>query len=254
MIEINGVKIEFNYMGMFTTKDAWIHPRVTEDTCEIIYVTEGTVYIEEDEKYILNKGDIIILKKGKEHFGFKESTGKTSFYWTHFKIEGFNPDTVVIQNFSHVSLFKELLHNSSTPLTPQYAKDAVLLHLLSEIASAKEKAESNTLASSIFEWTRINVKNGLTVEKIAEHFDYNSEHISRLIKKQYGVGLKSIINNFLINKAKNYLCNTTYSVKEISDLLGFCEANTFIHFFKYHEKKSPTQYRNTYSSTHMNRS
>lgn len=254
MIEISGVKIEFKYMGLFTTQDVWTHPRITESTCEIIYVTEGDVYLAEGEKeYSLKAGDLIILAKDHEHWGFKKSFGKTSFYWLHFDIEGIVPETQVINNFTHVSLFKELLHNSSAPLTPQYMKDSVLLHLLAEISSAKDKKEANTLASSIFEWTRINVKNGLTVEKIAEHFGYNSEHISRLIKKQYGVGLKAIIDEFLINKAKNYLCNTTYSVKEISDLLEFNDPNTFIHFFKYHEKKSPTKYKNTYSNTHMNK-
>lgn len=254
MIEIDGVKLEFKYMGLFTTQDEWSHPKITESTYEIIYVTEGGVYLaEQDNEYELKAGDLILLAKNKEHWGYKISCGKTSFYWVHFDIEGMTTGTRVIKNFTHVSLFKELLHNSSTPNAPQYMKDSVLLHLLCEISSAKNKSEENTLASSIFEWTRINAKNGLTVEKIAENFGYNSEHISRIIKKQYGVRLKSIIDDFLINKAKNYLLNTTYSVKEISDLLDFPSPNTFIHFFKYHEKKSPTRYKNSYSNTHMNK-
>lgn len=254
MIAIDGVEIEFVHMGLFTTQEVWTHPKVCESTCEIICVTEGEVHIAEgDNEYSLFPGDLLVLSKGREHGGFKESTGKTSFYWVHFTIHGMNPDTNVINNFTHISLFKELLHNSSTPLSEQYTKDCVLVHILSEIASAKNKDSSNTLAGSVFEWARINAKNGLTVEKVAEHFGYNCEHISRLIKKQYGMSLKSIIDDFLIKQAKNYLCNTTYSVKEISDILGFSSANTFIHFFKYHEKKSPTNYRNTYSNTHMNK-
>lgn len=254
MIEINGVKIEFNYMGLFTTQDVWTHPKITESTYEIIYVTEGEIYLAEGTfEYMLKSGDMILLSKEKEHWGFRESRGKTSFYWVHFDADGISLETQVINNFTHISLLKELLHNSSTPLMPLYMKDSVLLHILSEMSLARENSEANTLASSVFEWTRINVKNGLSVEKIAEHFGYNSEHISRIIKKQYGVSLKSIIDDFLIKQAKNYLCNTTYSIKEISDILEFSSSNTFIHFFKYHEKKSPTQYRNTYSNTHMNR-
>ncbi len=254
MIEINGVKVEFKYMGLFTTQDIWEHPKITESTYEIIYVREGEIYLAEGScEYILKAGDMILLSKGREHWGFRKSEGKTSFYWVHFDATGISLETQVINNFTHISLFKELLHNSSTPLMPLYMKDSVLLHILSEMSSARENAGSNTLASSVFEWTRINVKNGLTVEMIAEHFGYNSEHISRIIKKQYGVSLKSIINDFLIKQSKNYLCNTTYSVKEISNILGFSSGNTFIHFFKYHEKKSPSRYRNTYSNTHMKR-
>lgn len=253
MMQIDGVKIEFNYMGLFTTEEEWIHPRVVESTCEIIYVTGGTVYLaEEGTEYAVEKGSLIILEKGKEHYGLKPSSGKTSFYWLHFNTDA-DIKTSVVKDFAYVSLFKELLHYSSTPVCKQYVKDCVLAHLLSEISVAKDRLTVSNLASTIFEWTRINAVNGLTVARVSEHFGYNSEHISRLIKKQYGVGLKTLINDFIIKRAKNFLCNTSCSVKEISNMLEFPSPNSFIHFYKYHEKESPTQYRNSYSNIHMNK-
>ncbi len=37
-------------MGLFSSDDVWIHPEITNQTHELIFVTKGIVYIEEDEK------------------------------------------------------------------------------------------------------------------------------------------------------------------------------------------------------------
>ena len=72
MINLDSNKIIYDYMGLFTTDDNWIHPTSTESTYEIIYVTNGNVYIKEDDIcYDLAKGDLIILKPGISHYGYK---------------------------------------------------------------------------------------------------------------------------------------------------------------------------------------
>jgi len=53
--------------------------------------------------------------------------------------------------------------------------------------------------------------------------------------------------------AKNLLISTNYSVKQIAFMLDYKEENLFIKFFKYHERVSPTNFRNTYFNTHMNK-
>ena len=253
MIQINDTKIEFNYMGLFTTNEKWIHPEACESTFEIIYVTEGEIHLQEQErKYELEKGDMIILRPGAVHKGCEYSFGKTSFYWIHFKMNK-ESETVIKRGFSEVAIIKELMHYSHRPDCAQYVKDSVLMHLLSVISVEIENEKKSALAADVFEWTRINAASQLTVKTIAEHFGYNSEYISRIIKKQYGTTLKNLIDRFIIEKAKNYLNNTKYSVKEISNILGFSTPNTFVNFYKYHEKLSPSKYRNLYSYTHMNK-
>ena len=92
----------------------------------------------------------------------------------------------------------------------------------------------------------------LTVNKVAEHFRFNPEYISKLMKKSYGSTLKGIINQFLISRAKDLLCNTNLNVSEIAAMLGFSDCTAFVNYFKYHENTTPTKYRNIYSKTHMN--
>lgn len=245
---INGIDIKFSGMGLFSTEKPWIHPARTEITYEIIYVTAGTVMIAEDEEYTLNRGDLLILDKEKHHYGFSQSNGKTEFYWLH--ISDIPPGLPKLcNNFKSSHLFRELLHFSNIP-DSSFAAEAVTAHILAEIACSSQSGSQ--LSEKIYEWTRINADAGTTVKKIAKEFGYNNEYISRLMKKNYGIGLKQIIDNFIIKKSKDLLSNTDYSSKQISAMLKFSEASAFINFFKYHEGITPNSYRNRYTKIHMN--
>ena len=76
---------DYCFGGLFKSEDSWIHPDALINTNEIIFVTKGTVFIEEDgAEYTLRENDVLYLEKGKPHGGFKESCG-VEFYWIHFK-------------------------------------------------------------------------------------------------------------------------------------------------------------------------
>lgn len=248
--------INFSGIGLFDANSPWIHPARVEETYEIIYVISGTVYIKEDEEeFILKKGDLIILKPKINHIGFKESFGKTSFYWLHFftnNIHFFTQGKYLFSGIKQDYLFKEILHHSHKKNTSPIMSELLLSQLLLSNASDIGEEKSKKLVKDIFEWTKINGSPNLKVTDIAKHFDYSEDHLSRLMKKEYGKNLKQIINDFILEKAKGLLVNTNFSVKEISAALEFDDMNSFFKFFKYHTGKSPSQYRNSYYVTHMN--
>lgn len=254
MLLFNDTEISFDAIGLFKSEKEWIHPNVCEKTYEIIYVTEGKVYLcEEDKSFELEKGDIIILRPGVFHKGSR-LTCNTSFYWVHFYLKSpITYDSTVIKGFTKASLFKELMHYSHLPLCSDFVRQSVFIHLLSEISMCNTNSNITSLGQSIFEWVRINASRSLTVKKTSEHFGYNSEYVSRLVKKQFGISLKALIDKFLLDKAKDLLCNTNFTVKEISAFLGFNSSDAFINFYKYHETVSPNRYRNSYTSMHMNK-
>lgn len=246
--------VTFVFSGLFKTKESWIHPKRTEQTFELIYVTEGEIFIEENGKpFHLSKGDLCLLRPNRCHYGTKESHGSTSFYWVHFFSEGeMTAYPGIIRQFPQAYLFKELLHYSSLPECPPFVKNSVLLHLLCTGIFLAESPKSR-LATEVYEWTRINAGGHLTVEDVARQFDYHPEHLSRMIRKEYGLGLKGLIDRFLLTKIKELLCNTNLFIKEIASQTGFSDSSACIKFFRYHEGISPNQYRNLYSSVHMNK-
>ncbi len=246
--------IKFKIMGLFTTDHEWIHPERTEKTFEIIYVTEGTVSLfEEDKIYNLSKGDLVLLRPDILHGGYKKSIGRTSFYWLHFTGDFPLEYCGYTGNFVGAGMFRELIHYDTLIDKDYEASRIITEHILLNIKSAHLNELENKLPKEVYEWIRINIKSGLTAKEVSSHFDYNSEHLSRIIKKTYGISLKKLIDKLLCDEFENLLLNTNYSLKEISTLLDFgSDLSSSINFFKYHKKISPSSYRKKYSEIHMN--
>ncbi len=118
--------------------------------------------------------------------------------------------------------------------------------------SNKESDSVPKIAHEIFEWIRINASAKLNVSHVADFFKYSPEYIGRITKKYYDISPKGLINNFVISQANNLLSNSNYSIKEISTMLEFDNPNSFVKFYKYHERITPTEYKNSYSRTVFN--
>lgn len=259
MIQLEDAVIKFLYMGLFTIDRPWIHPEIIKDSYEIIYVTEGRVCMfEAGTDYALETGDLLLLRPHEMHRGYEYSSGKTSFYWVHFTLnhkktgEPWEGKTLYLPGFTGGALFKELLHYSYLAEDGAYLREITLLYLLGKIVEHNPDRKMNKLAAEVFEWTRINASHDLTVEKVAGYFQYHKDYLSRIISCHYHMPLRDLINSFVLLRAKNYLCNTSLTIKEISNLLKFPTANSFVNYYKYHERMTPSEYRNTYINVSMN--
>ena len=159
------------------------------------------------------------------------------------------------QEFYEVrQLMKRLLHIANTPGFSPNAADALTLVIFEELAQrARAEAPANRVSiNQIAEYIRINCHKNLTVSAIAAHFSYNPDYVGKLFRKHFGVGLKEYIAQQKLKMAKDLLLTTDLSVKQIASELGYGHENLFIKFFLYHEKISPTAFRNQYYNTHMN--
>lgn len=254
----NSISISFNNMGLFSTDEKWIHPKRVIKSYEIIYVVEGKIYISENgTQYELKKNDVFILRPGTVHYGYEYSAGKTMFYWIHFKAEGLEkilPEMAVVNNFFAYQLFKQLLHMDVIN-TPNYIKDIFLTYILSEYILSKGRMaeKKSTIVENVLEYIRININATMTVKSIAEYFGYNPQSLSRIVQKYSYGNLKTIISDMLLTKSTDLLIHSYYTIKEIAFMLNFNSSEAFSSFFKYHKHLSPSQYRDLYSKTHMNK-
>ena len=244
-------------MGLFTTDEEWIHPVRREVTYELLLVTKGHVYIEEEgQPYALQKGNLLLLTPQKRHGGYRVSEGPTAFYWLHFSCPSLPfPLPTFMERGAEDDLFRRLLHVSTLP--EHGGEDraetmlAYLLLSLSEKHGARDK--QSRLFHEVAEWIRINASATLRAEDCAQHFGYSAAHLCRVLRREAGIGTRELIDRMLLSRAKEQLLNSGASVKEIAALLGFSSPNTFLHFFRYHEKETPLAFRNRYALTHMNK-
>ena len=81
------------------------------------------------------------------------------------------------------------------------------------------------------------------VSRYADEAHLTIRHFSTLIRQYTGQTPMLWITAYTISQAKHMLSQTSLSVKEISERLGFPEQFTFRKYFKTHAGVSPTDYR-----------
>ena len=125
--------------GQLLSEGQFTHPRRRLDTCVIIICTKGILYISQDDRrYTLTENQYIILFPGHEHFGFRESGDKLSYYWCHFKITNafdiakhedliriFDTKHTILEDFSRIPgqeaiAMSECRHFSGYYILPEY--------------------------------------------------------------------------------------------------------------------------------------
>ena len=84
--------------------------------------------------------------------------------------------------------------------------------------------------------------NSLSVAKIAGQFHFHP-YMSNMFKEQMGIGMLEYINKTRVNKSIELLLTTDASVNEISEEIGYLNANTFIRVFKKFIGVTPSKYR-----------
>ena len=260
MIENNVFKTEtddivFESCGQFVSRGEWIHPRRVGNSFEIILVLSGKVYIcEEEDSYILEKNDVLILSPQKEHFGYRPSKD-VSFFWLHF----YSDSLLCEKHFSFsdtaqlVSLFRMLLHCKNTPFYPLSSAEYLTRLIINEISFLSKKVEkSDNAAYKAAEYVTSNLRLRLTVADVAAHLGYNPDYLCRLFTRVFGTNLKKFIADETIKRAKMILNDGAKTPGVAARELGFENENLFSKFFKYHEGMTPSQYISMCYNTHIN--
>lgn len=121
------------------------------------------------------------------------------------------------------------------------------LRLSNEIFTlSKERKERDSVRTihSICDYINAHLSEPLSVNLLAEEFNYNPSYISRLFKQTQGESLSQYLKDARLNKAKTLLCTTTLSIQEISDMVGFDTVQYFSMVFRKEVGMTPKSFRN----------
>ena len=252
----NNFYIKYINAGFQTSNTGWSHKKRHLDNYELIFVTKGIIFLQEDEiRYELKENDILILSPYRIISSYNLSEQPVSFYWAVFstdKLDAFqlSGNYYKTQNsYEFAKLFKELIYVAKSKGYPVYTVDIMISMILSKLAAGSQKniQKSKVDVMAITEWIDENINVNNTVDMISKTFNYNKDYLCRVFKSEMGITLKEYINAEQIDKSKSLLMTSNYSIKQISDILGYGNENLFIKFFKYHVKISPTKYRNKFN-------
>src|SRR5690625_3298810 len=82
----------------------------------------------------------------------------------------------------------------------------------------------------------------ITVKEVATHVNINPKYLSKVFTDEVGISTSQYIIEKKMEEAKELLIQTSYTVKEISDMLGYCSPNYFSTEFKKRVGVSPKKY------------
>lgn len=258
--------------GNLISKKDFLHHKRNFELNVLIMVKEGTLYISQSgTNYVLGPNEYLFLKANEEHYGFKPSPGRLSYMWVHFlfseKITQ-NPYSgkYILPVYGKISptqratlLFNQLLDLSRqeviyvNPIL-DYALSLLIMEISQEFLEMHFNIKNKIppKISMIMEWIKANYFRPITVTEIADEFDYNSDYISSLFKKNTGMSLTFYINKTRIDISKSLIVNYNLSIKEAAYSCGFSDEKYYMKIFKKLEGMTPAQYKKAFTRKMIN--
>ena len=242
---------------LYVTNPVWSHaPRTSYSRHNLIFVTEGVLYIEMDGiRHEVREGQCIYLKKGHASAGYRPSGVKTGFYYVLFDCDGSEPsfpNCFALQDDKNVrELFFQLVSRLGYSDYPLEAMSSLMHAIFYEVLYQQQPhtEAATSLAKSIKAYVHGSIHRHLTVNDIALHFNLCPDYVSRVFYKSERVPLKKYITDLRIRRIEEYLSSANHTIQTTSDVMGFQSASALCKFYKYHTGSSPSEFRRRFYSS-----
>lgn len=156
---------------------------------------------------------------------------------------------IILTGFSSKSVAIDALKGKADeyiekPIDPERTKEII------ELLLAKKRGEPDIMSSDIEgkiervkKFTERNGDKKVCLKDAATAVCLSPKYLSRIFKQSTGVGFSEYKLQLKIRRAKELLETTGYNIDQISDKLGYQNAESFIRIFKKITAATPTEYR-----------
>jgi YesN/AraC family two-component response regulator len=112
----------------------------------------------------------------------------------------------------------------------------------------KKESKNFELRDKLVEYVNSSFSDGsLSLSKIADHFTLSPSYLSRYFKNQIGTGISEYVDEIRMERAKELLQSNIWTVKEVTEQVGYSDQTYFIRKFKKKEGITPQQYKLLYN-------
>lgn len=219
----------------------------------LLLVDAGEIHLEtEDGRLTLHAGDVLFLRP-ETTFSIQKAEQEASMYWVCFTKDPeldvpFLTPFQLPDYYPILSSMQEILN-----VMPRCTESTAMLDLLTGITLLKlyyamevQNTDPADLIYRVRTWIQSHHGVGLSVSLTAKYFHYHPDYLCAQFRRKWGVSLKQFIDMERLEYAKYLLRSTNQPIKSLAAHMGWENENRFVHFFKYREKISPTQYRMRY--------
>lgn len=264
------------------------HPRYTRPAphvhnyFEIDFVAMGQcTFVFEDEERTLTAGEICVIAPPSRHdlviddestvfcIMIRKSTFNTAFFSLLSKknllscffrtvLQGNSHSNYLLFYSDDIDWLKIIVRNAISechkrdPFSNSNCISWIHLffsHLLRNYSKTVQfyNYELGTDFSLILQYIQHNYQT-LTLASLAEFFHYSEPHLSTLVKQYTGCSFTALVKQLKMADATSYLANTSMTIHEIAECVGYHSADHFSRVFRTTHKMSPQEYRKRYQS------
>ena len=227
---------------------------------ELTYVDKGELLTTIDRvSYHLKQGDLIFYAPMQFHTQSTFEKISSSYLTINFKMNFNHADLLCNKIFSLkrdsyfivTKLIEELSNDNlySNDLSLCYLKELIIQmlrldnsHFHSKPTTNMQQTYENELLNDILLYIDNNIYEKISVSTLCEHFCISASMLHSLFRKNMNNTAKNYINELKLSKSKELIRNSTHTLSEISEMLGFSSIHYFSKKFKSYFNISPTEY------------
>lgn len=236
------------------------------DDYHILYIKGGSFHLKiRETEYTLSQGDIAFISYNTPHEYHNISKDIIDYYWLHFKGESIqlllNDLNLSDSGIFHINdtgkicaIFENIIDELNSQKYMYLKRCHILLTtlllelhqqlVLSNNTFQKQRNQIESIRSMMRSQNCLN----MTVDDFAKMSHLSKSRFIKAFKSATGYTPIEYRNICVIENAKWHLRNTSMTISEISNVLGFFNSSYFSTLFKKQEKLSPLQYREKYKN------
>ena len=245
----------------------------THDFIEIVYVRDGSALQRiNGVEYTVSRGDLLFLNYGVEHsftpideftyfnvsiYPEKTVGGDTGFSTalgalTEKVLDGIFPEEGYGRITFYGSARTEIESILGSILKEQEANLAfretamssyITLLVMKIVRKVSGEIDSEELWPEIAKYIEENLDQDLSLTALANKCFYNPSYFSRIFKERYAMPLSEYVMKKRMEKARELLITTEFSIGTIVSMVGFNNKSFFYKTFYKAYKKTPLSYR-----------
>lgn len=264
--QIRDIFLTVNSAGYFEFCENWSsrNRKGGRDDYMLIYVHSGEMLLRSNktEDIIISEGDCYLYRPGEDQLYRSIDSNPVKSFWIHFSGYGVT-EVLNSLNINDTSFFKGKVNNELSSIIKmtidethykKYGYEIIAAALLMQCLAVISRNDTNNYTTSRLKNTCGNIE--LTLDYIYTHYTedikiYELAKISGLCVNRYinvfkgftGLTPKEYIINFRLKKSCEIFNSTNFSVKQVSNMVGFQNQLYFSRIFKKYIGVTPSEYR-----------
>ena len=232
----------------------------TRDYYLLHYIISGKgIYTAGNKNYELGKNNGFLITPNSTIMHLSDIKDPWTLYWVGFngkfiekylKEAGLDEDHLIFryEKDDFIQICIENIYNNIRKANLSNVTLAGHLYLLLGNLIEQTKATNEDIISlNHFEkaarYIKINIRNKISIEKLAEEHNVDPSQMYRSFKRHCGLSPKQYLEKQKIDKACDLIKKTDLSFSEISEFLGYEYDTHFYKIFKKHMEMRPSEYK-----------